>query len=214
MFNFPSRHRAHQRQSNAEQTRKGRGLRMQALALLHIQRSHALSQKQQGTEQPSVLQHRDTQHEAASALPSIMHLLRSRIDQAPAYLSSVAHATRSALRLRKSGGDGRDATVDAGRAGGLGGEKRSDEERRGMIDGGLNATLVTGDLQTCFAVAESVINGSISLKQRDVLVAKVEAAADAAEEVGHHREEAEFKKGIVQTGGGAQGSRVARSDVF
>jgi hypothetical protein len=143
-----------------------------------------------------------------------MHLLRSRIDQAPAYLSSVAHATRSALRLRKSGGDGRDATVDAGRTGGLGGEKRSDEERRGMIDGGLNATLVTGNLQTCFAVAESVINGSISLKQRDVLVAKVEAAADAAEEVGHHREEAEFKKGIVQTGGGAQGSRVARSDVF
>ena len=41
--------------------------------------------------------------------------------------------------------------------------------------------MIAGDLSVCFARAEAVINGSASLKQRDVWVAALEKEANAAE---------------------------------
>ena len=46
---------------------------------------------------------------------------------------------------------------------------------------GDEAALLAGDLQACFARARAVVNGSMSLLDRDALVARLESAADAAE---------------------------------
>ena len=46
---------------------------------------------------------------------------------------------------------------------------------------GDEAALLAGDLQACFARARAVVDGSMSLLDRDALVARLESAADAAE---------------------------------
>lgn len=44
------------------------------------------------------------------------------------------------------------------------------------------AAMSAGDLTVCFDEAQKVINGSLSLAARDILVASLVTAADAAEE--------------------------------
>ena len=65
-----------------------------------------------------------------------------------------------------------------------GARARMDEGQEGAGKAAWNdtAAMLAGDLRICFARAQAVMNGSISLDQRAVWVAALEEEASAAEE--------------------------------
>jgi hypothetical protein len=121
-------------------------------------------------------------------LRAVMHKVSTRLRareealfSAPPASTSPQTSQRPPFSKDKASAGAADEAVDVARSGA---RALMDEGQEGAGKAAWNdtAAMLAGDLRICFARAQAVMNGSVSLDQRAVWVAALEKEASAAEE--------------------------------